>query len=108
MKKSRPGVVLTVLCREESRDALSRIIFEETTTAGVRFSRMERMALDRELRRVSTPFGEIAVKVLKGAGRVITVSPEYEECRRIALAQNVPLKQVYDEARKAADAMVKK
>ena len=82
MKKSRPGVVLTVLCREESRDALSRIIFEETTTAGIRYGRMERMVLDRELRRVRTPFGEIGVKVLTGAGRVITVSPEYEECAR--------------------------
>lgn len=108
MKKSRPGVVLTVLCREESRDALSRIIFEETTTAGIRYGRMERVVLDRELRRVRTPFGEIGVKVLTGAGRVITVSPEYEECARVARERNIPLKQVYDEARKAADAIVKK
>ena len=108
MKKSRPGAVLTVLCREDSRDALTRIIFEETTTAGIRYSRMERMTLDREHRRVHTPFGEIGVKVLARAGRVITVSPEYEECRRIALARSVPLKQVYDEARKAVDIIVKK
>jgi pyridinium-3,5-bisthiocarboxylic acid mononucleotide nickel chelatase len=108
MKKSRPGVMLTVLCREESRDTLSRIIFEETTTAGLRYNRMERMVLDREGRRVMTPFGEIGVKVMTSAGRIITMSPEYEECRRIARANNVPLKQVYDEARKAAGSLMKK
>jgi uncharacterized protein (TIGR00299 family) protein len=108
MKKSRPGALLTVLCREESREALSRIIFEETTTAGLRFGRMERMVLDRALQRVATPYGEIGVKVLTSAGRIVTVSPEYEECKRIAREHGVPLKQVYDEARKAADAIMKK
>jgi len=108
MKKSRPGALLTVICRDDAREALARIIFEETTTAGIRYRRMERTVLDRETRRVSTPWGEIAVKVLAAAGRVVTVSPEYEECRRIARERGVPLKQVYDEARKAADAMLKK
>ena len=84
MKKSRPGVLLTVLAREEDADELRNIIFEETTTAGIRYHRMDRAILDREIRRVATPYGEIAVKVLTDRGRVLTVSPEYEECRRIA------------------------
>jgi pyridinium-3,5-bisthiocarboxylic acid mononucleotide nickel chelatase len=102
MKKTRPGVQLTVLAREEHRDGLTRIIFEETTTAGVRFSRLERLALHREIRKVRTRFGEVAVKFLSGTGGIVTVSPEYEDCRAAAISAGVPLKNVYDEAKKIA------
>jgi uncharacterized protein (TIGR00299 family) protein len=107
MKKTRPGVQLTVLAREDKRDELTGIIFEETTTAGIRISRMERTALEREMRKVSTRFGEVGVKLLYSGGRVVTVSPEYEDCRRIAKAEGVPLKAVYDDAKKAADSLKK-
>lgn len=102
MKKGRPGTLLTVLAREEKREELANLLFAETTTAGIRVGRFERVVCDREMRRVNTPFGEIGVKVLSRRGRVMTVSPEYEECRRIAKDRGVPLKQVYDEAKKIA------
>ncbi|HNW27361.1 MAG TPA: nickel pincer cofactor biosynthesis protein LarC [Spirochaetota bacterium] len=106
MKKGRPGTLLTVLAREERREALAEIIFAETTTAGIRAARLERTVLDREMRRVTTRFGEITVKVLSRGGRVVSVSPEYEECRRIAKERQVPLKEVYDEAKKTAAALM--
>ncbi len=105
MKKGRPGTQLTVLAREERREALTEIIFAETTTAGIRAGRLERTVLDREMRRVATRFGEIPVKVLSRGGRVVSVSPEYEECRKIAKERQVPLKEVYDEAKKTAAAL---
>jgi hypothetical protein len=107
MKKTRPGVQLTVLAREDKREELTGIIFEETTTAGIRFSRMERTALEREIRKIATEFGEVGVKLLYSGGRVVTVSPEYEDCRRIAKSRGVPLKAVYDEAKKAAGTLKK-
>ncbi len=105
MKKGRPGTQLTVLAREEQRDLLTGMVFAETTTAGIRISRIERAILDREMRPVSTRFGEITVKILSRGGRVVTVSPEYEECRKIAKVRMVPLKTVYDEAKKMADTL---
>ena len=102
MKKGRPGTLLTVLAREERREALTEILFAETTTAGVRSSLLARTVLDREMRQVTTRFGEIPVKVLSRGGSVVTVSPEYEQCRKIAKERRVPLKEVYDEAKKMA------
>jgi len=107
MKKTRPGVQLTVLAREEIRDEITGIIFDETTTAGIRISRMDRVMLDREIRTINTRYGEVSVKFLYSGGRVVTVSPEYEDCRRIAKSKGVPLKAVYDEAKKMADSMKK-
>ena len=107
MKKSRPGVKLTVLAREEDRDALARVVFAETTTAGVRIARLDRLVLQRETRRVATVYGEIAVKVLSSGGRPVTVSPEFEDCRAAAKTLGVPLRKVYDEARKRADFLLK-
>lgn len=106
MKKSRPGVLLTVITREETKDDIARIIFEETTTAGIRYSMMERVVLDREMRNITTKYGDIGVKVLSRGGRVVTVSPEYEDCRSIAQSLGVPLKQVYDEARKKSSELL--
>lgn len=102
MKKGRPGALLTVLAREELREILTEILFAETTTAGVRVSRLERTVLDRAMRRLQTRFGELSIKILSRGGRVITVSPEYEECRARAKEQGVPLKEIYDEAKKIA------
>ncbi|TFH38263.1 MAG: LarC family nickel insertion protein, partial [Chrysiogenales bacterium] len=107
MKKSRPGVKLSVLAREEDRDALSRIVFAETTTAGVRIARMDRLVLDREIRSVATVYGEIGVKVFSSGGHPVTLSPEFEDCRAAAKTLGVPLKKVYDEARKRADSLLK-
>ena len=100
MKKTRPGILLTVLAREDAADRMMKLIFEETTTAGIRYQKLTRLILNRETKRVSTRYGDIAVKILSDGDRVLTISPEYEDCRRAAKEAGVPLKLVYEEAKK--------
>ncbi|HYN24044.1 MAG TPA: nickel pincer cofactor biosynthesis protein LarC [Pyrinomonadaceae bacterium] len=101
MKKDRPGVLLSVLCRIESKDKLSAMLFAETTTLGVRSYEVERRALDREIVRVETQYGPIDVKVGRLNGNVVNEMPEYEQCRAAALRARVPLRAVESAARLA-------
>ena len=103
MKKGRPAVTLGVIAEAASRDAIAEIIFAETPTIGLRFHAVERLKLQREIREVETRWGKVRVKV-SGAngGAPTTVSPEYDDCRRIATEHKVPLRVVMDEARDAA------
>ena len=101
MKKGRQGMLITVLCEEPTRGALERIIFQESTTFGIRRQRMERSKLAREWRTVATSAGPIRVKVGLLDGRICTAAPEYEDCRQAAAAAKVPLKAVYAEALRA-------
>lgn len=102
MKKNRPGVLLSVLCTLERVDALRDLLYRETTTLGVRITRVERHALDREVIDVPTPWGTARVKVGRTGGQVITIAPEYESCRALAQAGGVALKEVYVAAQAAA------
>lgn len=103
MKKNRPGCLMTVLCRPWERDALTGIIFEETSTLGIRCREEQRTLLERTMGEIATPYGIVRVKtaVDKG-GRRLRSSPEYEDCRKIALEKNVPLREVYQAALLAA------
>ena len=101
MKKDRPGVLLSVLCRIEGKDKLSAMLFAETTTLGVRSYEVERRALDREIVRVETQYGPIDVKVGRLNGNVVNEMPEYEQCRAAALRARVPLRVVESAARLA-------
>jgi uncharacterized protein (TIGR00299 family) protein len=94
MKKNRPGLMLSVLCRPESSDALAQVLFEQTTTIGVRIHEARRKVLERERVRVETPYGAVNVKVARREGKVVNVAPEYEDCQRLATEKAVPLKQV--------------
>ena len=98
MKKGRPGHLLQVLAPAAAADALSRIIFQETTTIGIRRHGVDRAILDREFVEVATEYGKINVKVSRLAGEVVNFSPEYEDCARIARERNVPLKKVQAQA----------
>jgi pyridinium-3,5-bisthiocarboxylic acid mononucleotide nickel chelatase len=98
MKKNRPGTLLTVLCRPEDTNTLMSLIFAETTTFGVRTYRAQRRTLPREHVRVATSFGEVRIKVSRVNGRILHVSPEYDDCRKLAVEKNVPLQQVINEA----------
>jgi len=93
-KKNRPGFLLRVLCRPVERDALARLLLDETTTLGVRSLDWDRLALPRESQRVATPFGRISVKIARRPGGRLDVSAEYDECRRAALRTGVPLREV--------------
>jgi uncharacterized protein (DUF111 family) len=103
MKKSRPAVTLGVIAEAAKRDALAEIIFAETSTIGLRFHGVERLKLRREIHEVETRWGRVLVKT-SGAngGAPITISPEYDDCRRIAAKHNVALRVVMEEARDAA------
>ena len=103
MKKNRPGVLLTVLCRPEEADAFSELMLRATSAFGVRRYATERRKLKREFRTVRTPFGEVTVKVGRLDGGVIQSAPEYESCRQLAETARVPVKQVYEAALKALE-----
>ena len=98
MKKRRPASILSVLCRDHDRDGLVRTILEETTSLGVRHYRVERKILEREFKVVRTKFGNVTVKIAKDGKNVLNVSPEYEDCKKIARIRKVPLKNVMLEA----------
>jgi hypothetical protein len=101
MKKNRPGMLLTVLCRLEDARRLTRLIFAETTTLGIRMREEKRARLARRHLTVGTRWGEVRMKVANLNGSVSNYAPEYEDCRRIAEQQHVPLKAVMQEALKA-------
>jgi pyridinium-3,5-bisthiocarboxylic acid mononucleotide nickel chelatase len=98
MKKNRPGMLLTVLCRNGDAARLTHLIFTETTTLGLRQREEKRHALAREWVTVVTRWGDVRLKVAKMNGTVTNYAPEYEDCRRIATERNVPLKTVMQEA----------
>jgi pyridinium-3,5-bisthiocarboxylic acid mononucleotide nickel chelatase len=101
MKKNRPGTLLTVLCKPEHASDLTQLIFSETTTLGVRRREETRQTLARRWESVGTPWGEVRVKIASMNGTVTNYAPEYEDCRRIAMENRVPLKTVMQEAAQA-------
>ena len=98
MKKSRPGMLLTVLAKPEHEEKLRALLFRESSTLGVRTRHEKRHTLPRTLETVTTPWGEVRIKVASLNGSVSQYAPEYEDCRRIALERHVPLKTVMQEA----------
>jgi pyridinium-3,5-bisthiocarboxylic acid mononucleotide nickel chelatase len=97
MKKNRPGSLLTVLCDEKAAPTLREIIFRETSTIGIRTRRERRDCLERVMISVSTQWGIVRVKESRLNGTVTNFAPEYDDCRRIARANAIPLKQVQQE-----------
>jgi pyridinium-3,5-bisthiocarboxylic acid mononucleotide nickel chelatase len=98
MKKNRPAVLLSVLCRPEDRDRLVELIYTETSTLGVRVREIERECLEREVVTVETKFGPVDVKIGKFNGKVVNVMPEYEPVRELAKKHNVPFRVVSEAA----------
>ena len=98
MKKNRPGVLLTVICPSERVDALSELVFQQTTTIGLRIYEAQRRVLAREFVAVETPHGSVRMKVARLNGRVLNAAPEYDDCQRLAREKSVPLKQVLADA----------
>ncbi|OLP15998.1 TIGR00299 family protein [Leptolyngbya sp. 'hensonii'] len=101
MKKSRPGILLTVICHPAKVGACEAILFRETSTLGIRQSLQTRRILERELQSVPTAYGSVRVKVAwSGPDRTIlcNVQPEYEDCAQIAMAHNLPWREVHRQA----------
>jgi len=101
MKKTRPGVLLSVLAPEAALPAVEEILFRETTTYGIRRYRVKRHKLNRRACTVSTQWGPIQGKLGWRDGQPPVFSPEYEDCARVARENHVPLREVYAQAQRA-------
>jgi uncharacterized protein (TIGR00299 family) protein len=99
MKRSRPGVVITVLCEQARVDDLAAALFEETSTIGVRWSAMQRRRLPREMVTIDTSYGPIPFKVSRLDGRVVTVTPEFADVVRVAREKGRAVREVLDQLR---------
>jgi uncharacterized protein (TIGR00299 family) protein len=102
MKKNRPGHLLTVICPSGKLPSVAKFLFNETTTLGLRWREEEREKTDREILPFQTKYGRIRFKLARWEGRVVNLSPEYDDCKRLALERGVPLKEVFEEAKRAA------
>jgi uncharacterized protein (TIGR00299 family) protein len=109
MKKGRAGVQITVLCRPDLAPALQELLFRETTTIGLHWHIENKVALAREFVEVETGLGKVHIKVASlPSGKIANATPEYEDCRKIAAAHAVPLKQVMEDAMRAYAAIKEK
>jgi pyridinium-3,5-bisthiocarboxylic acid mononucleotide nickel chelatase len=101
MKKGRPGTLLTVLAPEAAREALTDLVFRETTTLGVRFQAMQRETLDRRWESVAIAGGQVRIKIASRRGEIVGAAPEFDDCQRIAAATGRPVKAIQADAMQA-------
>jgi len=102
MKKSRPGTLVTVLCRPPQTDTLAGLLLVESGSLGCRYHLTSRFEAEREIVEVATAFGTVRVKQARFQGRDLAAAPEFDDCRRLALAAGVPWREVYRAALSAA------
>ena len=98
MKKNRPAVLLSVLCKPADIQQMSDVLFSETSTIGVRIDIRSRMCLPRDIVKVQTPYGDIRMKIARRNGQVLNAHPEYEDCKLASANHGVPVKSVRDAA----------
>jgi uncharacterized protein (TIGR00299 family) protein len=103
MKKNRPGTLITVLCEPATVGRLKEIIFSESTTLGIRIHEVDRVSLRREVRKVTTDFGDISIKFAEIGNRQLKAMPEFEDCRRAAERFGVPVRVVAEAAQRAVE-----
>lgn len=106
MKKNRPGTLLVVLCKPKNEAALTSLLFNETTTLGIRKQIVERQSLSRTIETIETPYGPVRVKIAQINDSRKKFSPEYEDCRRIAQKKGIPVIDVYNAAIMAAQHLI--
>jgi pyridinium-3,5-bisthiocarboxylic acid mononucleotide nickel chelatase len=101
MKKNRPGVLLSVICEPAKVSEMEAILFRETATFGIRRTTAHRTKLHREAITVTTKWGDVKAK--RGHRDSFTIiTPEYEDCARIAREHSVPLRELYEEVRRVS------
>ena len=105
MKKSRPGTLISILVDDEYLSKVERIVFEQSTTFGIRKYKVNRKKLNRKFVDVKTEYGMIKVKIGVLNGCIKNITPEHEDCRKIADAKELPLKLVYNAAINAAQSI---
>src|SRR4029079_9180194 len=94
MKKGRPGTLVTVLAPPGLRDALTDILFRDSTTIGVLYQEMERSCLDRAIETVQTTYGPVRFKVARRDGRELNAAPEFDDCQVLAAEHGISIKAV--------------
>ena len=102
MKKNRPGHLLTIICPSEKLPFVTKFLLIETTTLGLRWHEEEREKSDREILSEETKYGKIRFKLARWEGKIVNLSPEYEDCKRLAIENRIPLKEVFEEAKRVA------
>jgi pyridinium-3,5-bisthiocarboxylic acid mononucleotide nickel chelatase len=102
MKKGRPAVTISVLADPAAREQIAAVLFAETSTIGLRFHPVARLKLAREIIEVETQWGRVRVKVSRAGDDALTVSPEYDDCKRVARERRVALRLVLEQAQAAA------
>jgi hypothetical protein len=96
MKKGRPGNVLNVICEEGSEEKLKEIIFTESTSVGIRSLTFRKDTLSRKFDTIKSQYGNVTVKRSFYQNKMVSFKPEYEDCKRIALENGIPVKEVYN------------
>lgn len=99
MKKGRVGNLLKVLSSPKKMEEIKKILFEETTTFGIRYYRVRREILERKTVQIKTKYGNVRVKIGYYNGKIVSVSPEYEDCKKLAMEKGVAIKEIYEEAK---------
>ncbi|MEJ2637965.1 MAG: nickel pincer cofactor biosynthesis protein LarC [Desulfosarcinaceae bacterium] len=102
MKKNRPGTLLSVICLPDAVEKFAKILMRETTTIGLRWRFENRIKARRVIEKIDTRFGPVDIKLAKNNGRIINLTAEYEDCKRVALEKKIPLKKVMDEIKSEA------
>ncbi|OGP77659.1 MAG: TIGR00299 family protein [Deltaproteobacteria bacterium RBG_16_49_23] len=100
MKKNRPATLLTTICPGEKLSSVIDFLISETTTLGLRWREEERSCADREILSLRTRYGKLRFKLAKWEGKMANLSPEYEDCKRLALNQGISIKEVFEEAKR--------
>jgi len=95
MKKGRPGFAITTLCRPESVEGLTTVLFLHSSTLGVRNQVQNRVVLQRKHQTIQTPWGECRIKIGLRNGQILNRAPEFEDCKKLSQSAKVPLKTVY-------------
>ncbi|MCA9859421.1 MAG: nickel pincer cofactor biosynthesis protein LarC [Thermomicrobiales bacterium] len=106
MKKGRPGTIVGLLAPAGARAELERVIFENSTSLGVRATRIERTKTGRAFESVATRFGDITLKLKIVDGRVLSAMPEYDDCARLARESDAPFAEIWDEAHRIGERFV--
>ncbi|HEX7507904.1 MAG TPA: nickel insertion protein, partial [Polyangia bacterium] len=108
MKKGRPAIEVSALCTRETLAPVEDALFANSTTIGLRRQVMQRTCLQRAQASVATCYGDVRVKVASRAGSILGATPEFEDCRKLALRAKVPVRRVVAEASAAALALLPK
>ncbi len=102
MKKTRPAVKLSVLCKSNKKNDLIGIIFKESASIGVRYFETQRVTMDREIEEFPSKYGNVRMKTSKTGKSLVKSSPEFEDCKKIAHETSLPLREIIDDVRIAA------